>query len=148
MARSAVSRPIIDTMMKNPTTKDAQESATARMGPNALVRLPPTSRTSAPNAGSAISSQAYAVMPVAAATASSAVARVSTGWLLLELQEVGVVDRGRAAGAEDGHDDGQSDDDLGGRDDHDEQRDHLAVEAAVEAGGGGESPGRGGGDAV
>src|SRR3954451_13926201 len=138
MARSAVSRPIIDTMLKNPTTKDAQEGETARMGPNALVRLPPASRTSALSAGSAMSSQAYAVIPVAAAAAPSAVASVSTGWLLLQLQEVGVVDGGRTTGAEDGHDDGQSDDHLGGRDDHDEQRDHLAVQAAVDAGEGDE----------
>src|SRR3954452_13528389 len=49
------------------------------------------------------------------------------------LQQVGVVDRGRPAGAEDAHDDGQPDDHLGGRDDHDEERHDLAVEGAVHA---------------
>src|SRR3954451_11775048 len=49
------------------------------------------------------------------------------------LQQVGVVDRGRPAGAEDAHDDRQPDDHLGGRDDHDEERHDLAVERAVHA---------------
>ena len=47
------------------------------------------------------------------------------------LQQAGVVDRGRAAGPEDGHDDRQADDDLGGGHDHHEEGDDLAVEVAV-----------------
>src|SRR5215207_9959818 len=53
---------------------------------------------------------------------------------LLQLQEARLVDRGRATRAVDGHDDGQADDDLGGRNDHDEERRDLPVEVAVLAG--------------
>src|SRR4051812_14683589 len=49
------------------------------------------------------------------------------------LQQVGVVDRGRPAGAEDAHDDREPDDHLGGRHDHDEERHDLAVQRAVHA---------------
>src|SRR6478672_2089878 len=47
------------------------------------------------------------------------------------LQEAGVVDRGRATGPEDGHDDGEPDHDLGGGDDHHEEGGDLSVEVAV-----------------
>src|ERR671915_608134 len=42
------------------------------------------------------------------------------------LEQVGVVDRRRPAGPEERHDDREADDDLGGRDDHDEERHDLA----------------------
>src|SRR3954470_17568406 len=48
------------------------------------------------------------------------------------LQQVGVVDRGRPTGAEDRHDDRQTDHDLGRGDDHHEERNDLAVEGAVD----------------
>src|SRR5205823_5056668 len=54
------------------------------------------------------------------------------------LQQVGVVDRGRATGAEDRHDDREPDDDLGRGHDHHEERDDLPVERAVDPGEGDE----------
>ena len=49
------------------------------------------------------------------------------------LQQVHVVDRGRASGSEDGHDDRQPHDDLGGRDDHHEEGHHLPGQVTVDA---------------
>ena len=48
------------------------------------------------------------------------------------LQQVGVVDAGRAPRPEDRHDDGEADHDLGRGDDHDEERHDLAVQRAVD----------------
>src|SRR5688500_6610177 len=109
----------------------------ARYGPQLSVRLPPSSRIAAPASGSAISSQSSSSEPVAAryspvgsgeAGDSEASTSDSTGLLVLE--QVRVVDRGRPAAAEDAHDDGEPDDDLGRGDDHDEERHDLAVEGA------------------
>src|ERR687885_318906 len=50
------------------------------------------------------------------------------------LQQVGVVHGRRPPGPEDRHDDGETDDDLGRGDEHDEQRDHLTVEVTLDAG--------------
>src|SRR6476661_2858265 len=50
------------------------------------------------------------------------------------LEKVGVVDRCGPAGPVDRHDDREADHDLGRRDDHDEERHHLAVDATVRAG--------------
>ena len=47
------------------------------------------------------------------------------------LQQAGVVDRGRASGAEDGHDDREPDHDLGSSHHHHEEGGDLAVEVAV-----------------
>src|SRR6476469_1605115 len=60
------------------------------------------------------------------------------------LQEAGVVDRGRATGPEDGHDDGEPDHALGGGDDHHEEGGDLTVEVAVLAGEGDQHGVRGG----
>ena len=49
-----------------------------------------------------------------------------------ELEQARVVDRGRPASAEDGHQDRQADDDLGGGHDHDEERHDLPVEIPAE----------------
>src|SRR5689334_14021184 len=133
-ARSSPSRPSMVSQTMKPTTKAAHDMAVANSGPHLSVARPPSSSTAAPSSARATSSQAYAVTPVAAAAAPSAAARWArevTWWLLLQLQQVGVVDRGRPAGTEDGHDDGQSHDDLGRSDHHDEQGDHLAVEVAA-----------------
>src|SRR5262245_46754253 len=133
-----------------PTTKAAHDSRTARRGPNLSVRRPPNSRIAAPRAGSTMSSQAYAVPPVATWASPSCVANPAAYVLAelttdvtrvpmgsrrsLQLQQVGVVDRGRPAGTEDRHDDGQTDDDLRRGHDHDEQGHDLPVEGAVHAG--------------
>src|SRR5918998_599714 len=92
--------------------------------PQRSVRRPPTSSTSAPNAGSATSSQAY--WP-SSSTGSTSTRSPSV------LQQVCVVDGGRAAGPEDQHDDGEADHDLGCGDDHDEERHDLPVQGAVDA---------------
>src|SRR3954469_9464262 len=102
------------------TTKAAHDSSVASRWPQPLVRRPPTSRTAAPSNGSATSSQLSENTPEAAAGAPASAAAstdVVIIWVsspfscLSELEQVGVVDRGRAAGAEDAQDDGQPDDD-------------------------------------
>src|SRR3954466_6492382 len=50
------------------------------------------------------------------------------------LQQVRVVDGRRPTGTEDGHDDREADHHLSSSDDHDEERDDLAVEVSVDAG--------------
>src|SRR5918992_733407 len=91
---------------------------------------PTNSSIAALTAGMAISSQAQVKNPVAGTGATTSSSDIS----VLELQQVGVVDRGRASGSEDGHDDGQADDDLGRRHDHDEEGSDLTVELAVHPG--------------
>src|SRR5918998_1634983 len=86
-----------------------------------------SSRPAAPASGSAMSSQDAAISPSAGAV-SIPDPRPSV------LEQVGVVDRRRPAGPEERHDDREADDDLGGRDDHDEERHDLAVDGAVGAG--------------
>src|SRR4051794_24941396 len=101
------------------TRNAPQDSAVASRWPQRLVRRPPTSRTAAPARGRATSSQVNENTPEAAAgTSAAASTDVVVIWVsnpfscLSELEQVGVVDRGRAAGAEDGQDDRQPDDDL------------------------------------
>src|SRR5690606_26984369 len=115
--RSPASRPSSSTNMIAPSTNDAAEHAEAIRWPKASDSLPQVSRRAAPASGMAMSSQDRS------SNANS-----------LGLQQVRVVDRGRAARAIDGHDDGQPDGDLGGGDDHDEERRDLSVEVAVLAG--------------
>src|SRR6478609_5992764 len=106
----------------------------------------PSSRT-APSTGSAMTSQSRSNTPPApmsgattgACAPSSAIGRPAarTEWdnrftsSPSVLQQAGVVDRGRASGAEDGHDDREPDHDLGSRHHHHEEGRDLAVEVAV-----------------
>src|SRR6202012_1131185 len=98
-----------------PTPNDASAVAQPSRCPQASVRRPPTSAIAAPAADNATSSQ------IRCFSASA-------------LEQVGVVDRSRFTGAENRHDDGQSDHHLAGGDDHREERHHLAVEVAVQPG--------------
>src|SRR6478736_4724353 len=106
----------------------------------------PSSRI-APSTGSAMTSQSRSNTPPApmsgattgAWAPSSAIGRPAarTEWdnrftsAPSVLQQAGVVDRGRASRAEDGHDDREPDDDLGGSHHHHEEGGDLAVEVAV-----------------
>src|SRR3954453_1316815 len=120
-----------------PTRKDSSAVAQPRMCPNGSVPRPPSSRIVAPSSGSATSSHVRENAPVALTVCcvpsarSSRCTEVPIGSVL---EEVGVVDRGRASGAEDGHDDRQADDDLCGRHEHREEREDLSVEVAVHPG--------------
>src|SRR6185312_5781494 len=118
------------TPITNATTTVAQPS----QWPTLSRRRPPSSRMIAPASGRAMSSQAEAEMPVAVVTGSKPSGAVVIEVPVLELQQVRVVDRGTAPTPEDGHDDRQPDDDLGGRDHHDEERHDHAVEVAVHTG--------------
>src|SRR5689334_17417324 len=128
------------------STKEAATVAQPRRCANADVRrLPSTRMTRAPKAGSATISQSRSRTPPpetgcttgmscdasARGTAADMVRDIKV--CLSVLQQARVVDRGRATGAEDGHDDRQPDDDLGGGDDHHEERRHLPLEVAVDA---------------
>ena len=94
----------------------------AEQVPHLSPRLPTSSSTAADTSGRATSSQAALWMPCAVVTVGPSV-----------LQEVGVVHRRRPPGSEDGHDDRETHDDLGGGDHHDEERHDLAVQGAVDA---------------
>src|SRR5690242_3067618 len=115
--------------MTTDSTNDVAGTSTPSQWPQRSVRRPPTSSTAALSNGSATTSQVSENAPLAAATSC-----VTTSFVpaLSELQQVRVVDRGRAAGTEDRHDDRQAHDHLGRRDDHHEERHDLAVEVAVE----------------
>src|SRR4051794_17162402 len=93
--------------------------------PQRSVRRPPSSSTAAPARGSAMSSQEALRSPVA-----GTVSMVREVPVRSVLQQVDVVDGGGAAGPVDAHDDRQPDHDLGRGDDHDEERDELAVDRA------------------
>src|SRR4051812_40501339 len=129
-------------------TNDPTGSAVPSRWPHRSVNLPPTSRIAAPASGSAITSHISANTPSADAGLTTGTALPSWNayiWArLLVLQQAGVVDRGRAPGPEDGHDDREPDDDLGGRHHHHEERRDLAVQVAVLAGEGDQRPGGGG----
>src|SRR5688500_7722973 len=122
MLRSDSSRPSRRTnsarLIRNEPITVAQPSRCA----NPLVRVPPASRiTAAPRAGSAMISQSRENAPSAATgwitgtvCAPSSARRGRNEAVLvtdtpLVLQQAGVVDRGRPARPEDGHDDGESD---------------------------------------
>src|SRR5690349_11608541 len=117
-ARAAPSRPSMSAKSTAPTTKDTPASAVPSQWPDRSSLRPPVRRTAAPSSGAATSSTM----------------RFSTSTALLQLHEAGVVDRGRMTGAEDRHDDRQTDDDLGRGDDHREEGDDLPVEVAVHPG--------------
>src|SRR5215217_3304184 len=108
-------------VQSRPMTKAATTVAVPSRWPHRSVRRPP-SRTAAPASGSAISSQDDESRP-------------SAGTMFIPspsvLQQVGVVDRGGPSGPVDRHDDREPHDDLGGGDDHDEERHDLTVDGAV-----------------
>src|ERR1700728_1325245 len=112
MVRASPCRLSMSDNSVRPTPNDASAVAQPSRCPHASVRRPPSSRTKAPAAGRATTSQVNCVIGSA-------------------LEQVGVVDRSRFAGTENRHDDGQADDDFAGGDDHGEKRHHLAVELAV-----------------
>src|SRR6478735_5031481 len=92
------------------------------------------SRTAAPASGSAITSHIREKTPSAAV--GSTTGMVAPSWNAYinpssVLQQAGVVDRGRAPGPEDGHDDREPDHDLGRGHHHHEEGGDLAVEVAV-----------------
>src|SRR5919107_2070585 len=123
------------------TTKAAHDVTVPTRWPTRSVRRPPSSSTAAPSSGRPTSSQVRENTPEAAAASSAPWAPTTDGVVICvsipfasELEQVGVVDRGGAAGAEDAEDDRQADDDLGRGDEHHEQRDDLAVERPVHAG--------------
>src|SRR3954447_6859420 len=123
------------------TTNAAHEVTVPTRWPTRSVRRPPSSSTAAPSSGRATSSQVRENTPEAAAVSSAPWAPTTDGVVICvsipfasELEQVGVVDRGGAARAEDAEDDRQADDDLGRGDEHHEQRDHLAVQGPVHAG--------------
>src|SRR5581483_3466887 len=118
--RAPVARPSIDAKSATPTPKEANAASTPSQWPQRSVRRPPSSSTAAPAAGSATST----------GMRSFTVSQPPP----LQLHEVGVVDRGRVTGAEDTHDDGQADHDLGGGDHHGEEGDDLPVQVAVQPG--------------
>src|SRR5690348_16747190 len=111
--------------ISSPTTKAAPDITVPITGPALSSRRPPSRSTTAPASGRASSSHINVKTPVAGTATAVSAARVIRRSSLV-LQQVGFVDRGRPAGAEDRDDDGETDDDLGGRDDHDEERDHLS----------------------
>src|ERR1700710_1846842 len=115
--------------MKNATAhaNEASGATVPRRWPQRSPRRPTSSSTAALAAGMAISSQARLNSPPAGAVSSGIV-------VPSELQQVRVVDRGRPAGPEDGHDDGQADHDLGRGDHHHEEGRDLAVEGTVDPG--------------
>src|SRR6478672_13179642 len=98
----------------------------------------------APSSGSAMTSQSRSntpPAPVSGATTGTWAAPPSSARRTVwdkrftgapsVLQQAGVVDRGRASRAEDGHDDREPDDDLGRCHHHHEEGGDLAVEVAV-----------------
>src|SRR5690606_26057956 len=119
-ARSSAGVPIMRNSRMKPTTAAAPEASTPSQWPQRSVALPPSSSTAAPISGKPISQGAS---PITSFTVSPSA-----------LEQVDVVDRGRPAGTEDRHDDGEADDDLRRRDDHDEEREHLARQVAVQPG--------------
>src|SRR5215212_7582175 len=102
------------------STKSATTEAVPSRWPHRSVRRPPSSSTAAPASGRAMSSQEALSSPLA-----GTVSMVGRSSIRSVLQQVDVVDGGGAAGPVDAHDDRQPDDDLGGGDDHDEERDQL-----------------------
>src|ERR1700757_3202435 len=106
-------RPSMSASNATPTANAATTVAHPRRWPQRSLRRPASRSTAAPNAGSASSSHTSCVISV--------------------LQQACFVDRGRPAGAENRHDDGQADDHLAGGHHHREERHHLTVELAVHA---------------
>src|SRR3954454_8389128 len=113
-------------------TNAAATVAVPSRWPQRSVRRPPSSSTAAPASGSAMSSQEAASSPVAGSASGTAHLHQVVPASVLE--EVGVVDRGRAPGPVDRHDDREADHDLRGGDDHDEEGDDLPVDGPGGAG--------------
>src|SRR6187397_1236405 len=117
-------------------TNDPMGSSVPSTCPHALAGLgrsaPPTSRMAAPASGSAMISQSSAKAPSALVGSTRGISswRASTSGSSV-LQQAGVVDRGRPARPEDGHDDREPDDDLGRGHHHHEEGGDLALEVAV-----------------
>src|SRR5919112_1069019 len=127
------------------TTKAAHDVSVPTRWPTRSVRRPPSSRTAAPSKGSPTSSQVRENTPEAAVVSRAPWATTSDDIVIClsipfasELEQVGVVDGGGATRAEDAQNDGQTNDDLGRRDEHHEQRDDLAVQRPPHAGEGDE----------
>src|SRR3984885_3373168 len=119
MVRASPCRPSMSASSSRPTPNAASAVAQPSRWPHGSVRLPPSSSIAAPAAGRATTSQVKWVIGSA-------------------LEQVGFVDRGRSAGTENRHDDGQAHDDFAGGDDHGEERHHLAVQATMHPGEGDE----------
>src|SRR5690606_10028801 len=135
--RDPESSPSIPTSSTAATTKALPETSTPNQWPQRSLRRPASSSTAAPTSGIATSSQVRVNTPSAGAASAKerarppATGRVDVTGLSSALQQVDVVDGGRPAGPEDRDDDRQADDDLGGRDDHDEQRHDLTGQVPV-----------------
>jgi hypothetical protein len=72
--RFSASWPSIWMKISAPTTNDPQDSAVASTGPKPSVRRPPKRSSAAPSMGSAMSSHANDVTPLAACTSPACVA--------------------------------------------------------------------------
>src|SRR5690625_2801236 len=135
--RSAAGACRSDTRMAAPSTNAAAEAATPSQWPHRSERRPASSRIPADTSGIATSSQAYSWDQSLGAVGAAMSARgrraaIRVGTLIPSVpQQVDVVHRGGPAGTEDRDDDREADDDLGGRDDHHEEGEHLAVQVAV-----------------
>src|SRR3954467_12829412 len=112
------SSPASWTVHARPRANAATIVAVPSRWPHRSVRRPPSSSTAAPASGRAMSSQEALSSPLAGTVSMSGRSSFRS-----VLQQVDVVDGGGAAGPVDAHDDRQPDDDLGGGDDHDEERD-------------------------
>src|SRR5918998_362744 len=142
--RSSSPRPSREKNSTRLSTNDAAEAAVPIRWPTRSsaprANAPPTSSTKAPSSGRATTSQSRSKTPPAPVSACT----TGMSWAPLDdrdnseftttpsvLQQAGVVDRGRASGAEDGHDDREADHDLGSGHHHHEEGGDLAVEVAV-----------------
>src|SRR5262245_39585003 len=116
-------------------TNDAIGSRQPRTWPHRSVKRPPTRRIAAPASGSAITTHSREKTPSAdvgsTTGAEAAACRAIIETVSSVLQQARIVDRGRATGPEDGHDDRESDDHLGCRHHHHEEGGDLAVQVAV-----------------
>src|SRR5699024_10305186 len=135
---SSVSVPPATSLLMNVTTaytKDTMTVAHPSRCPHALVRRPPTSRTTAPSAGKKISSHDAAItmspLPVGRRCPLPAPPHMPRSIHSLVLQQVGVVDRSRPASAENRHDDRQPHDDLRRSHHHDEEGHDLTINGTV-----------------
>src|ERR1700761_2900955 len=107
-------------------TNDATGIRTPSRCPHRSVRRPPTSKTTAPNSGKAISSHDTLSAPVAATVCNVVIPSV--------LQQVGVIHRRGPASPVDRHQDREAHNHLGGGHHHHEERDDLAVQVVVHGG--------------
>src|ERR1700682_1703006 len=112
-ARTSPGRPSMPTNSATPTAKAPTGVAQPRRWPQPLERFPASSSIAAPASGSTSSSHTMVVM------------------VALVFQHAGVVNRGRAAGAENRHDNRQADHHLAGGDHHGEERHHLAIQLSM-----------------